>query len=351
VSFPRIVCTLGTTTDDPAVMAAMAAAGMGLARINTAYARPDELERRIDLARAAGVPALLDLKGPQLRVEGTTDRVDPATGRTVTVPCRYPIAAGDVISVGFGVGPVRFAHDLAAALAPGDEVLFENGTIRTRVVTPADVGLAPPERAVLLQVEDAGGGKMLPGMSASVPGRRLDLPRLSRRDEAALVLGRAHQVGWYALSFVRDAEDVAHLDRALGGDRAGLVPKIEDAAGVEQLEAIVAAVRAAGRPCAVMIARGDLFVELPRAKLFAVQDDLIRRCRALDVPAIVATGLLLSMQTARAPTRAEVCDVAAAARAGAASFLLSDETASGHAPAAVVATLAELLREYPQPGS
>src|SRR5262249_27583391 len=154
------------------------------------------------------------------------------------------------------------------------------------------VGLPAPEQAVLLEVLDAGGGKMNPFMSASVPGKRLSVPHLTARDEAAIAVGAAHAVEHYALSFVRDGDDVAALDRALAAaPGAGIVAKIEEQSGIERLEEIVAAIRAAGRPAAVMIARGDLFVELPRVRLPAVQGDLIRRCAALDVPAIVATGL------------------------------------------------------------
>jgi pyruvate kinase len=349
VTFPVIVATLGTTTDDPAVLKAMIDAGMGLARVNTAYASPEELRRRIAGARAAGVPVLLDLKGPQLRVDCTTEKTD-ATGHTVSVPCRYPIARGDVICVGFGEAgrrwPVRFNHDFAASVEPGDEVTFDNGTIRTRVVDPAARSLSAPEAAVLLEVLDAGSGKMSPQMGANVPGKRLDVPRLSARDRELLALGVELGVAWYALSFVREPEDILALHTALAGAPGGLVAKIEERGGIGALEAIVAAVRGAGREAAVMIARGDLFVELPAVELPHVQADLLRRCRALDVPAIVATGLLLSMQRSPRPARSEVCDVAAAAAAGAKSFMLSDETSNSEHPVAAVATLAELIDHY-----
>lgn len=344
VEIPRIIATLGTTTDDPAVLAAMVAAGMGMARINSAYASLDELRQRVGLAQAAGVPVMLDLKGPQLRIECTTEKRDEH-GNVATVPCRYPVTQGEVICVGFERGPVHFNYSFD--LDPGDVVTFDNGTIRTRVIDPAARGFAPPEDAVLLEVLDAGGGKLAPRMGANVPGKRLEVPQLSHRDLDSLALGVELHVAWYALSFVRDAADVGHLDDALrhAGDlAAGLTIKIEEQSGIDHLEEIVEAARGTGRPVAVMIARGDLFVELPWARLPAIQADLLRRCRALDVPAIVATGLLLSMQHSPVPARSEVCDVAAAASAD--GFLLSDETSNSKFPVAAVRALAELIAVY-----
>jgi pyruvate kinase len=348
VSFPRIVCTLGTTTDDPAVIAEMAAAGMGLGRINSAYAALDEIAGRIDLAHGASIPVMLDLKGPQLRVDCTTDRTDEK-GVTHTVPCRYPIEKGGIISVGFGNGPVRFNHDFSADLEVGDLITFDNGTIRTRVVDGAALGLDEPQHGVLLEVLDAGGGKMTPQMGANVPGKRLDVPRLSDRDRRVIALGVEKNVEQYALSFVRDADDVLFLDEALaqaGSPNSALCVKIEEKDGIDNLEKIVAAARRSGRQVSVMIARGDLFVELPRVQLPRIQADLLRRCREIEVPSIVATGLLLSMQNGPTPARSEVCDVAAALTGGADSLMLSDETSNGKNPALAVRTLAELIDIY-----
>ncbi|MBI3267541.1 MAG: hypothetical protein HYZ53_00855 [Planctomycetes bacterium] len=348
--FPEILCTLGSSTDDPAVLAAMVDAGMGMARINSAYATTAQMAARVEGLRAVSpTPVLLDVKGPQLRLECTTERPDPRTGEPVTVPCSFPISRDELIRVGFGVGPVRFLQDFGADLQRGDRILFENGTIVTEVVEPASEGVVPLPKTVLLRVREPGLGRLSPGMGANVPGRQLHVARLSQRDLEALALGVQRRVEWYALSFVREPEDVANLAGTLSaaGEReAGLVAKIEEASGVARLEEIVEAARATGRPVAVMIARGDLFVELPRARLPEVQSDLVRRCRRLGVPAIVATGLLLSMQRGATPARSEVCDVAAAAREGADSFMLSDETSNGAHPALAVATLADIVRAY-----
>jgi pyruvate kinase len=349
---PQIICTLGTTTDDAALLAAMAGAGMGMARVNTAYGSLDELRRRIRLLRAAapGVELMLDLKGPQLRIECDTERVDRATGLARRVPCRYPIARGEVICVGFGpAAPVRFSADFRSDLAVGDRVTFQNGTIVTRVADPAVAGVEPRADAVLLEVLEAGEGALSPQMGANVPGKRLSVPRLSARDREALELGVAETAECYALSFVREPEDLLELHGALsarGEERALLCAKIEEQHGIDGLEEIVAAGRACGRRLAVMVARGDLFVELPPVKLPAIQSTLLRRCAALGAPAIVATGLLRSMQEGPRPSRAEVCDVAAALREGASSLLLSDETSNGKNPELVVRALAELCAEY-----
>jgi pyruvate kinase len=351
--FPEIICTLGTTTDDRAVLEGMVAAGMGMARINTAYASFDEIARRIDrLREVAPVPVMLDLKGPQLRVDCTTEKVDPSTGASVTVPCRYPIARGDLIYVGFGVGPVRFNHDFEDDLETGDRITFQNGTITTRVADPDEEGIARQDTAVLLEVLEPGSGHMTHQSGANVPGKALRVPRLSARDHEAIALGLSKECEWYALSFVQEPSDLTRLHDELAGrgeTRAGLIAKIEETCGVDGLEAIVSQARRCGRPLAVMIARGDLFVELPRERLPLVQADLLRRCRAIGVPSIVATGLLLSMQERPVPARSEVCDVAGAVLGGADSLLLSDETSNSKHPVGAVTTLAMLLRAY-RPG-
>lgn len=347
---PRLICTLGTTTDDASVLMGMAAHGMGMARLNTAYATLDELGARIDDLRAVcEVPVLLDLKGPQLRVDCTTERRDPATGRVVQRPCRYPIAAGELVYVGFQSGPVRFNWDFRDDLEPGALVTFANGTIRTRVADPEAEGIEPAADAVLLRILDAGDGHMTPQMGANVPGRALHVPSLSARDLRAVELGIAQQVEAYALSFVRRPGDLLHLHEVLvehGDSDALLVAKIEEPLGIEHLEDIVTAGRGCGRRLAVMVARGDLFEELPPERLFAVQRDLVARCRALAVPSIVATGLLRSMVDSPRPSRAEVCDVAAALTDGADALMLSDETSNSRHPVEATATLARLIEEY-----
>lgn len=344
---PAVVCTLGTTTDEPAVLAGMAAAGMGLARINTAYAGPDAIARRLELLAATGVPAMLDLKGRQLRVDCTTVRT--VDGVATERPVRYPIAAGDVIAVGFGTGPVRFNHVFGGDLSPGDTVLFDNGTIRTTVVDPEDRGLAAPPNAVLLVVEDAGAGKMTPGMGANVPGKRLHVPSLTDRDRAAITVGVEHDVAWYALSFVQVGDDLATLHEVLlghGDVASGLVAKIEDEIGIAELDAICAAARATSRPFAVMVGRGDLFVELDPLDLFDAQRRIVDACLRNGVPAMVATGVFASMTDRPAPTRAEVCDAAAALAMGAVSLMLSDETSNSRYPVQATRALAAVVRRY-----
>ena len=344
---PAVVCTLGTTTDDPEVLAGMAAAGMGLARINTAYVGPDAIARRLELLAATGVPALLDLKGRQLRVDCTTMRT--IDGVEVERPVRYPIAVGDVIAVGFATGPVRFNHVFGGDLSPGDTVLFDNGTIRTTVLDPAERGLVASPSAVFLVVDDAGGGKMTPGMGANVPGKRLHVPCLTDRDRAAIVVGVEHGVAWYALSFVQDGTDLQTLHEALlahGDGNSGLVAKLEDDVGIDALDGICAAATRLGRPFAVMVGRGDLFVELGPLGLFDAQRRIVETCVRNRVPAIVATGLLASMTDHATPTRAEVCDAAGALAMGAVSLMLSDETSNSRHPVAATRALADIVRRY-----
>lgn len=348
MTFPRVVCTLGSTTDPPGVLDAMVAAGMGLARVNTAYGSAREIEARVDAA-IPRVPVMLDLKGRQLRLDCTTTSTDEQ-GVITERPCRYPIAAGDLIAVGFDPSrPVRFNHSFAADLAPDDVITFDNGTIRAVVVDPEARGLMPAGNAVLLEVREAGAGRLSPGVGANVPGKRLSVPNLTARDREMLALGVARGVPWYALSFVQAGADLRALHDALvseGDEVAGLIAKVEDDVGVTSLSDLCETGTSLGRPFAVMVARGDLFVELGAVRLFDAQERLVRGCARMSVPSIVATGLLLSMQANPRPTRSEACDVAAAVRMGATSLMLSDETSNGKHPVAAVETLAALISAY-----
>ncbi len=347
-TFPRIICTLGTATDEVEILRDMTSAGMGMARLNTAHATVDELQERIRLLRAASeIPVMIDLKGPQLRVEATADKLDPDTGESRIVPCRYEIHEGDLIFVGFGTGPVRFNYAFGRDLDVGDVVTFNNGDIRTVVADPEAEDIDPVEEAVLLEILDAGGGEITTEMDANVPGRVLRVPRLSDHDRRAIRMGIGTGVEWYALSFVRNPQDLRNLHTALtDAPDAGIIAKIEERSGIEKLEAIAATAQTYNRPFAVMVARGDLFVELPFVELAEVQEDLIRRCRKLGVPSIVATGLLPTMQTGPRPARSEIGDIAAAVRTGVDSLLLSDETSSGDHPILVVHTLNTLITRY-----
>ncbi len=347
-TFPRIICTLGACTDEVEILRDMTSAGMGMARINTAYASLEEIQEHIRLLRVASeVPIMLDLKGPQLRVDATADKIDPDTGENRIVPCRYEIHEGDLIFVGFATGPVQFNYEFARDLDVGDVVTFDNGNIRTVVADPEAEEIDAIEDAVLLEVLDAGNGEITPQMDANVPGRVLRVPRLSERDRRAIRLGIGAGVEWYALSFVRNPQDLRNLHTALSdAPDAGIIAKIEERSGIEKLEAIAATAETYDRPFAVMICRGDLFVELPFVELAQVQEDLTRRCNKMGVPCIVATGLLPTMRTGPRPSRAEIGDVAAAVRAGVDSLLLSDETSNGVHPTLVVHTLNTLIARY-----
>jgi pyruvate kinase len=349
MSIPPIIATLGTTTDDPTVLAGMEAAGMGMARLNTAYTNVARVAARITALRAATSAAvLLDLKGAQLRVECTTEKPDPETGMMVERPCRYPVKNDDLVRVGFRVGPVRFNHYFAEDIALGDTVLFANGTIRAEVVDPSSEGIKAVPHTVLLRIHDAGAGHMTPFMSANVPDHVLGLPCLTDKDRSMAQMGVDLGVEAYALSFVRHAEDIQQLHQLLAGlgdTSSTLIAKIEEPLGIAALPAIIKTAKRCRRPFAVMVARGDLFVECPPEQLPSLQRALVSQCKKARVPVIVATGLLQSMTKNPQPTRSEVCDVANAIRDGADSLMLSDETSNSKYPIDAVHMLTALWND------
>ena len=195
VEMPKIICTLGTTTDDEAVMRQMIKYGMAAARINTAYATIPEYKKRIDAVRQlAKIPIILDLKGSQIRL--LTDD-------------KYRIEPGDEFTVSFQGGPIAFNYDFYGEMSPGEQVLFENGTIRTLVAEKKN-------HLLVLRVIEAGEGHLRNHMGVNVPGRVFQgIPLLSGKDLEVIKFGIEEKVEYLAISFVRETEDALSLRYAI----------------------------------------------------------------------------------------------------------------------------------------
>ncbi|MFH1401155.1 MAG: pyruvate kinase, partial [Nanoarchaeota archaeon] len=330
-----ITCTLGTTTDSDTVLEEMIRAGMNGARINTAYATTDDYTRRIEQARevAAGRPMriMLDIKGPQIRLGA----IDP-----------YSIRAGQELLVGYDEDhQVYLNKDIHDDMSVGDPVLLENGTIRT-VVT------AKYTHDLRLKVVEAGDGVIYKHMGVNVPGVDIRIPFLSEGDKSLITYALDHDIERIALSFVRNADDVLDaysVMREYDPAKAAniqIVAKVESEAGVRNLDNIIRRTQSASIDLAVMVARGDLAVELGETALAGAQEDIISTCRRYGIPVIVGTGVLESMQRNRRPTRAEALDAYHILKSGADGIMLSAETSFGEHPVLVVQTLREIIDDY-----
>jgi len=326
----RIVCTLGPSSASSTVVRSLVNAGMDVARLNFSHGDADTHRRTVQVVRQAGqtcrrhVALLQDLQGPKIR----TGALDPplvrlARGRSVTLTAQAVTGGPDLVPVSH--------RELIAALRPGDRVLLADGQIELRVrETAGDTAVCSVTRGGLLEARK--------GVIA--PGRPLDLPALTEKDLADIRLGAELGFDYVALSFVRDAGDVAACRRALAdcGLRTPVVAKLERAEAIRHLAEILECVDA------VMVARGDLGVELSLAQVPAVQKDVIERCNRARVPVITATEMLESMVTSNRPTRAEASDVANAIWDGTDAVMLSQETSIGAHPVDAVRAMARICQ-------
>src|SRR5256714_5962992 len=327
----KIVCTIGPASSTVAQLDRLAAAGMDVARLTFSHgthADHAEVIQRIREAEARWhrpVAILQDLQGPKIRLgtfgEGGGRRVDLEPGRPFAL-CRTP-CVGTVERV-FVSPPESLAE-----VRVGDQVLMDDGMIQLRVedATAAEV-----------RCRVVAGGRISDHKGISLPRVALPVSCLTPKDRADLKFGIEHGVDFVAVSFVRSAADIAEVRRFLyeQGAALPLVAKLERHEVFENLPGILTTVDA------VMVARGDLGVDVPLEDVPLMQKEIIRQARAAKIPVIVATQMLESMVTHLRPTRAEVSDVATALVEGADAVMLSAETATGRYPAEAVETMARI---------
>ncbi len=337
----RIVCTIGPSSASPQVMRAMVQAGMDVARLNFSHGDAETHRAAAKAVREAaddaGRPVALlgDLQGPKIRtgpVEGTFQRL--VRGRSVLLVGAGPVnpSRGFAATSPHGGEVVQVSHvELVQALRPGDRVLLDDGRIELAVRAVND-GRA--EASVVR------GGLLGARKGISVPGRPLPLPALTAKDIEDLKLAVELEVDYLALSFVRRPQDVIDCQQHVTGMNRS-IPVI---AKLEKLEAIRNLARILEVADAVMVARGDLGVELKLGELPAVQKDVIDQANRAGVPVITATEMLESMVTANRPTRAEASDVANAIWDGTDAVMLSQETSIGAHPVEAVRAMARICQ-------
>jgi pyruvate kinase len=311
----RIVATLGPSSSSPEVLARLFSAGADVFRLNFSHGTHDDHLARFQMIRALEekmsrpIGILADLQGPKLRVgRFGGGRVHLQTGHGFTLDLNP--TPGDVRRVGL-------PHpEIISAAGIGTNLLLDDGKLRLRVAHKRD------DR---LDCEVVTGGPLSDRKGVNVPDVVLPIPALTEKDRADLTFALEHGADYIALSFVQRPEDVAEA-RALIGGRAWIMTKLEKPQALDNLEEIIAL------SDAVMVARGDLGVELPPEDVPLAQKRIVRAARRLGRPVVVATQMLESMISAPAPTRAEASDVATAVFDGADAVMLSAETAAGQYP-------------------
>ena len=325
----KLVATIGPASID--CIPELLAAGMDVARINLSHGTDEEHALAIGRVREADPTAavLVDLPGPKIRLGDLVEPVVKLTAGDGFVLRPGDEAPGDASSA--YVGYPALGEDLRA----GDRILLADGAAELRVVS---IG---PE----VQTEVVRGGPIRPHAGVSVPSDRLSRPTLTEEDRRGAPRVAALGANYLAQSFVRRSDDIRELRALTGSAALPIVAKIETRAAVDDFDDVA---RAAD---AVMIARGDLGVELPFEEVPIIQKQLVRRALDLGVPVIVATQMLESMVVAPRPTRAEASDVANAIFDGADAILLSAETAIGANPVLAVEAAARIAVECDRRGS
>ena len=324
----KIICTVGPATDKPGILEKMMHAGMNVARFNFSHATYDEHARRFHLVTAAreavGLPiaTMLDTRGPEIRLGNfVNDKpVDLATGGEYTLTTREIPCTDTIASISF--------KGLPADVSIGTDILINDGLVALRVkkIDATDI---------LCDVIE--GGRISNHKGVNVPGVQLSMPYLSEADMNDLEFGSKLGFDFIAASFVRTAADVAYLrkfTRSLGWHTPRIIAKIENMDGVNNIDEIIA--EADG----VMVARGDMGVEIPFEMIPSIQKRIIKKAYSAGKQVVTATQMLESMISNPRPTRAEITDVANAVYDGTSAIMLSGETAAGSHPVEAVETMA-----------
>ncbi|MBD1372780.1 pyruvate kinase [Hazenella sp. IB182357] len=324
----KIVCTIGPASEEIEVLKQLIQNGMNVARLNFSHGSHEEHAKRIKNIRQAAtelntnVAILLDTKGPEIRTGELKDaEVELHTGDHITLTTEAYVGDADKISISY--------EGLPQDVAQGSTILIDDGLI----------GLTVEEvKETEVYCEIVNGGTLKSRKGVNLPGLKINLPGITEKDAADILFGIEKQVDFIAASFVRKPEDVYDIRKILEEFQASIqiISKIENQEGIKNLDAILEVTDG------LMVARGDLGVEIPAEEVPLVQKEAIRKCNRLGKPVITATQMLDSMQRNPRPTRAEASDVANAIFDGTDAIMLSGETAAGKYPVEAVATMSRI---------
>jgi len=328
----KIVCTLGPASSSESTIRAMLKAGMNVARLNfshgshESHAEVIERFRRIrdELGMAAAV--MLDTKGPEIRLgkfEGGTAQLE--TGAQFTLTTRKIIGDANAVAISYA--------ELPGQISAGTRILLDDGRIALRVLRVEETDIA---------CQVINGGLVKDRKGVNIPGSRFTMPFLSEADKEDLLFGIAHDVDFVGASFVRRREDLVIMRKFLdynGGHNMRIISKIENLEGIENIDEILAL------SDGIMIARGDMGVEVEFERLPGLQKRFIKACYSSGKMVITATQMLESMVSSPNPTRAEITDVANAVFDGTSAVMLSAESAMGQYPVRAVEVMSKIARQ------
>ena len=332
----KIICTLGPSTDKEGVLRDLIANGMNVARFNFSHGSHEEhlgrLEKLKALREELGKPvaALLDTKGPEIRLKDFKNGVENlVAGQTFTLTTRDVEGTNEICSITY--------KDLPMDVEPNGTIMLDDGLIKLQIQTVNDTDIV---------CKVLNNGKIKNKKGVNVPGVHLSMPYMSQRDKDDIIFGIQQGYDFIAASFVRTAQDVYDIRNLLNqyDSNIRIIAKIENREGVNNIDSILAAADA------VMVARGDLGVEIDFTELPGIQKTIIDRSFSFGKPIVTATQMLDSMIVNPRPTRAEISDVANAIYDGTSAIMLSGETAAGAYPVEALKTMSAIAERTEQEG-
>ena len=330
----KIICTLGPSTDQEGVLRELVANGMNVARFNFSHGSHEEHLGRFEKLKAIReelgkpVAALLDTKGPEIRLKDFKNGTEMLeAGQTFTLTTREVEGTKEICSITY--------KDLPQDVQPGGTIMLDDGLIKLQIVTVNDTDIV---------CKVLNNGKIKNKKGVNVPGVHLSMPYMSQRDRDDIIFGAQQGFDFIAASFVRTAQDVYDIRNLLNeyDSDIRIIAKIENREGVNNIDSILAAADA------VMVARGDLGVEIDFTELPGIQKNIIERSFSFGKPTVTATQMLDSMIVNPRPTRAEISDVANAIYDGTSAIMLSGETAAGAYPVDALKTMSAIAERTEQ---
>lgn len=326
----KIVCTIGPASEKEEILRQLFLKGMNVARLNFSHGNHEEHKKRIDtikkLREELDLPIgiMLDTKGPEIRLGSfKEEEIELKAGDTFTLTSREILGDNTIASVSY--------EGLAQDVEVGNKILIDDGLIELEVV---EVVSETDVRCLVLN-----GGTVKDHKGINLPDTSVNLPAITEKDIEDIKFGIENEVDFIAASFIRKAEDVLEIRKILeeyGGEHIDIISKIENREGVENIDEIIEA------SDGIMVARGDLGVEIETEEVPLIQKQIIKKCNLAGKPVITATQMLDSMMRNPRPTRAEVTDVANAILDGSDSIMLSGETAAGKYPVEAVKTMHDI---------
>ena len=330
----KIICTLGPSTDQEGVLRELVANGMNVARFNFSHGSHEEHLGRFEKLKAIReelgkpVAALLDTKGPEIRLKDFKNGTEMLeAGQTFTLTTREVEGTKEICSITY--------KDLPQDVQPGGTIMLDDGLIKLQIITVNDTDIV---------CKVLNNGKIKNKKGVNVPGVHLSMPYMSQRDRDDIIFGAQQGFDFIAASFVRTAQDVYDIRNLLNeyDSDIRIIAKIENREGVNNIDSILAAADA------VMVARGDLGVEIDFTELPGIQKNIIERSFSFGKPIVTATQMLDSMIVNPRPTRADISDVANAIYDGTSAIMLSGETAAGAYPVDALKTMSAIAERTEQ---